>query len=72
MAYTLSFLAGLCIAGAVVGCVFMLFASVVVLRYRPVRRTGLTSYPPVTILKPLDGSEPDLFTRLDRGRDAHC
>jgi ceramide glucosyltransferase len=64
MAYTLKFLADLSIAGALVGCAYTLFASVLVLRFRPARRTGLTSYPPVTILKPLDGAEPDLFTRL--------
>jgi ceramide glucosyltransferase len=64
MAYTLSLLAYLSIAGALVGCVCTLLMSVVVLRFRPLRRAGPTSHPPVTVLKPLDGSEPDLFTRL--------
>lgn len=64
MAYTLNFVAEACIAGALVGCVCTLFVSVVVLRLRPLRRTGPTSHPPITILKPLDGAEPDLFNRL--------
>ncbi len=64
MTYALSFLADLCIAGAVLGCAFTLFASVIVLRYRPVRHAGPMSFPAVSILKPLDGREPDLYTRL--------
>jgi ceramide glucosyltransferase len=64
MAFTLHLLADISIAGALVGCACTLFISVVVLRFRPRRPAGPTSYPPVTILKPLDGSEPDLFTRL--------
>jgi ceramide glucosyltransferase len=64
MVYLLNLVADLSIAGAVVSCAFTLLASVLVLRYRPVRRSGPTQYPPVTILKPLDGTEPDLFTRL--------
>src|SRR5215472_16414822 len=63
MAQTLNLLAYLGIAGALVGCVCTLFVSVVVLRFRLPRR-GPTSYPPVSIVKPLDGGEPDLFTRL--------
>jgi len=64
MAYTLYFVAEVCTAAAFVGCACTLFVSVVVLRHRPVRHAGPASYPPVTILKPLDGSEPDLFKRL--------
>jgi ceramide glucosyltransferase len=64
MAYALSFLAALCVAGALLGCAFTVFASVTVLRFRSARRTGPTSYPPITILKPLNGAEPGLFTRL--------
>ena len=64
MDYALNFLADLCIAGAVVGCAFTLLAAVVVLRYRPVRRAEPTAYPPISILKPLDGNEPDLLGRL--------
>jgi len=64
MASVLNLFANLTIAGALFGCICTLFMSVVVLRFRPPRRTAPTRYPPVTILKPLDGSEPDLFTRL--------
>ncbi len=64
MDYALSFLADLSIAGAIIGCAFTLLATIVVLRFRPVRRTGPTAYPPLSILKPLDGAEPDLFARL--------
>ncbi len=64
MAYALTLLADLSIAGAVLGCLYTLLVSVVVWRLRPVRRAGPTSYPPVSILKPLDGAEPELFARL--------
>lgn len=64
MAYLLPILADVSIAGAVVGCVYTLFATVLVLRWRPVRHGKPASCPPITILKPLDGSEPDLFARL--------
>jgi ceramide glucosyltransferase len=64
MGYMLDLLADLSIAGALLGCACTLIMSVIVLRFRPLRRTSPTSYPPVTILKPLDGTEPDLYTRL--------
>ena len=64
MDHALRFLAHISIAGAVVGCAYTLFVSVVVLRYRSGARIGGNSHPPVTILKPLHGAEPDLFARL--------
>ena len=64
MDYVLNFLADLSITGAFVGCAYTLFASVLVVRVRPVRRAGPTSHPAISILKPLDGNEPDLFARL--------
>jgi ceramide glucosyltransferase len=64
MSFTLDFLADASTAAALVGCVCTLFMSAVVLRLRPICRTEPASYPPVTILKPLDGAEPDLFKRL--------
>ena len=64
MDYALAFLAETSTAAALVGCACTLFLSVVVLRLPPVCRTEPSSYPPVTILKPLDGAEPDLFKRL--------
>ena len=63
MAYALNILADISVSGALVGCIYTLLASVLVLRLRPVR-TDPTSYPPISILKPLDGSEPDLLARL--------
>ena len=56
--------ADLCIAGAVLGCMYALLASLLVLRYprgRNVRRGAPVA---VTILKPLHGSEPHLFSQL--------
>jgi ceramide glucosyltransferase len=64
MSDILYFLAEASIAAALVGCACTLLMSVLILRLRPVRRPAPTSYPPITILKPLDGSEPDLFERL--------
>ena len=64
MAFTLRFVGDLCIAGALLGCAFTLLASVLVVQLRPVRRTRPTSYPAVSILKPLDGAEPGLCARL--------
>jgi len=64
MAHTFSLLADLSIAGALIGCAYTLIVTVVVLRLRRVRRGGPRSHPPISILKPLDGAEPDLFARL--------
>jgi len=64
MAYILTFLADLCIAGALVGCAYTLLASVVVWRFQSIRPAGPASYPAISILKPLDGAEPDLLARL--------
>ncbi len=65
MADALKFLADVSVASALVGCAYTLFVSVVVLRFRPLGRTEASSHPPVTILKPLHGAEPDLFARLE-------
>ncbi len=64
MTYTISLLADLSIAGALVGCAYALFASIVALRFRTDRPAGPTAYPPITIIKPLAGIEPELFERL--------
>ena len=64
MAYALNVIAALGIAGALIGCAYTLFVSVLVWRFRPLRRAAPTSCPPVTILMPIDGAEPGLFARL--------
>jgi ceramide glucosyltransferase len=64
MAHTLKFLADVSIAGALVGCAYMLFVSIVIWRFQPFARRGATAFPPVSVLKPLHGAEPDLFDRL--------
>jgi ceramide glucosyltransferase len=64
MAYTLHILVNISIAGVFVGCAYTLLATLQVLRWRPAPRARPTSYPPISILKPLDGTEPDLFSRL--------
>lgn len=55
----------LCLVGAFVGCVFTLLASFFVLRYSGQETRGGDA-PPVSILKPLHGTEPDLAARLTR------
>lgn len=64
MADALKFLADVSIAGAMVGCAYMLFVSVIVWQSRPFASSGATTYPPVSVLKPLHGAEPELFDRL--------
>ncbi|HET7849296.1 MAG TPA: bacteriohopanetetrol glucosamine biosynthesis glycosyltransferase HpnI [Pseudolabrys sp.] len=53
-----------CLDGAALGCAYLVVASVVVLRFPRARKRPLQSAAPVTILKPLHGSEPDLPQRL--------
>ena len=56
-----------CYAGAVLGCVYALLAAYAARRFvasAPAART--TSYPAVTILKPLYGAEPNLSANLAR------
>jgi len=65
MGYALHLLADLTIAAAAFGCVYTLLVSAVVWRLRPERRAAPSAYPPVSILKPLDGGEPDLLARLE-------
>jgi ceramide glucosyltransferase len=56
-------LANICIAGATLGCIYMLVTSVLVLRFRR-GSGGRRCTLPVTILKPLHGAEPRLFAQL--------
>ncbi len=57
-------LCDICIAGAFLGCVLMLFESAFVLSFGGSRPAAGGPQPPVTVLKPLHGAEPDLTARL--------
>jgi ceramide glucosyltransferase len=57
-------LCDVCLAGAFVGCILTLVESAFVLGFGGSRRHGTAAPPPVTILKPLHGAEPDLAARL--------
>jgi ceramide glucosyltransferase len=54
----------ICLAGALVGCLFTLAECVFVIRFsgEPIGRSA--PQPPVTMLKPLHGAEPGLSARL--------
>jgi len=56
--------AELCVAGAVLGCIYALLVSVLVVRYARARNTRRGAAIPVSILKPLHGTEPRLFAQL--------
>lgn len=54
----------ICVAGAILGIVYNILAAILAPRFnRPSKLDGYSSRP-VTILKPLHGSEPGLFPRL--------
>jgi ceramide glucosyltransferase len=57
-------LCDICLAGAFVGCILMLFEAGFVLAFREERPADGAPQPPVTVLKPLHGTEPDLAARL--------
>jgi ceramide glucosyltransferase len=58
-------LANLCVAAAMLGCVYAVVAAVIALRFgRDPAPADDQPQPSVTILKPLCGQEPDLLTRL--------
>jgi ceramide glucosyltransferase len=60
----LSLVSDICVRGAGVGCIYLLIASIVVLRF-PRRSMAVSrGSMPVTILKPLHGAEPGLSRRL--------
>ena len=54
----------LCLAAAGLGCLYMLAAAVLVGRFARGGPPRASSFPPVTILKPLHGDEPGLFENL--------
>ena len=53
-----------CIAGVVLGCLYALMATVLVIRFGRRPRSAPLACEPVTVLKPLCGVEPGLLTRL--------
>jgi len=57
-------LCDICLAGAILGCFFTLIASGTVLVFPGETRSGFIAQPPVTVLKPLHGTEPGLRARL--------
>jgi ceramide glucosyltransferase len=66
MTHALPFVAEICLSGAVIGCCYSVAAGIMTLAHarRTRRRTAPATEPPVTILKPLCGAEPELFERL--------
>jgi len=54
----------ICLAGAFVGCILMLFEAGFVLAFRGQDERGEAAQPAVTVLKPLHGAEPGLAARL--------
>jgi ceramide glucosyltransferase len=63
--YTLSdMFADACEIGAVTGCIYLLFAAAIALRFKPKEKPRHCPTVPVTILKPLHGDEPGLYRRL--------
>jgi ceramide glucosyltransferase len=62
-AFILSF-CDICLAGAFVGCILMLFEAGFVLAFRGQDERGKAAQPAVTVLKPLHGAEPGLAARL--------
>lgn len=57
-------LGGFFVAGAGLGCLYLLMSAIVLLRQKQDRRQAQTADLRVTILKPLHGDEPDLLRRL--------
>ncbi len=61
--FVLSF-CDICLAGAFVGCILMLFEAGFVLAFRGRDGHAKAAQPAVTVLKPLHGAEPGLAARL--------
>jgi ceramide glucosyltransferase len=61
--FVLSF-CDICLAGAFVGCILMLFEAGFVLAFRGHDSRSKAAQPAVTVLKPLHGAEPGLAARL--------
>lgn len=61
---SMHFISQICIAGAILGIVYNILAALLAPRFNRASRLDFHSPRPVTILKPLHGSEPGLFLRL--------
>ncbi|HEY2529437.1 MAG TPA: bacteriohopanetetrol glucosamine biosynthesis glycosyltransferase HpnI [Xanthobacteraceae bacterium] len=59
-------LCDICLVGAFVGCLFTLLEAWFVLRFPGEQVPSVCPQSPVTVLKPLHGTEPDLAARLAR------
>ncbi|MFZ0525426.1 MAG: bacteriohopanetetrol glucosamine biosynthesis glycosyltransferase HpnI [Xanthobacteraceae bacterium] len=53
-----------CYVAAALGCAYALFAAWAARRFGRLPTPAATDYPPVTLLKPLHGLEPDLYANL--------
>jgi ceramide glucosyltransferase len=62
-ATSLDWIASIFVAGATLGCIYILIAGVLVLRFAGRSRHGAAATLPVTILQPVHGSEPRLLER---------
>ena len=60
----LRWVADYCVAGAIIGCLYTVVATVLVVRFARRRPAGRQAREPVTLLKPLCGEEPGLLARL--------
>lgn|SRR5579872_1768503 len=54
----------ICVAGAILGIVYNVLAAMIAPRFNRPSKTPIHKTRPVTILKPLHGSEPGLFLRI--------
>jgi ceramide glucosyltransferase len=59
------FVSQLCVVGAILGIVYNVLAAILAPRFNRPSRCDVHSTKSVTVLKPLHGSEPGLFPRLD-------
>lgn len=58
------FLSQICVVGAILGIVYNVLAAILAPRFNRPSKPDIRSPRPVTVLKPLHGSEPGLFPRL--------
>lgn len=61
--------ATICLTGAAVGCLYLVFVALSVLRFRSGEPAAVPVSMPVSVVVPLCGSEPDLAARLRALRD---
>jgi ceramide glucosyltransferase len=56
-------IAGICVLGATLGCIYTLIAFIAVLRFARINEQRSSPTPPVTVMVPLYGAETHLFER---------